>query len=147
MQLCSCSFAPPASAEEAERTFFQDPNVLVIEGFLVANSYLASLNPRAFGVFCAIFCPTGGGVSDWSSTSGVVTLASVEALSIYDIGINSDKVSEGEIFKRNLIGWNIVLGINALAEHLTGQTNKGKKMSFGFAPDRNGGTLLLSSKF
>jgi hypothetical protein len=138
------------SADEGEKTL-TGPQIagmaLMLEGVIGINAYLASLNPKVYGVAGALLFPLAGGSSKSSETARWVGLAAVEALALYNISIDEDKMSKSEIFRANIIGWHAAAGIMAVTGYFAGDFNKDKKMSLNYMPETHGGRLILSYRF
>ena len=166
--LCSC-LEPVVQAEEnylgqqAERNSSPLPTsklewsatkvagvTLLFEGMLGVNAAMASSNPHAYGVAGVLLFPLaftigeGGG----SKASNLALLMSTEALALYNLSINENKVSKKEIFRKNMIGWHAVIGIALSTGYLAGNFKKDdNKVSFNYLPDPHGGRLLISYRY
>jgi hypothetical protein len=142
----------PVSAEEGEKEWTGSRiagAVLILEGVVGLNAYLASLNPRVYGVAGALLFPVAAANSEGKSsdTTRWVGLASVEALAIYNIGLDEDKISDSEIFRNNFIGWHAAAGIMAVTGYFAGDFNRDKKVALNYIAEPHGGRLMLSYRF
>ncbi len=146
-------FSQAAYAQDEEkpenRKFAQTTTggILLIEGAAIFNSYLASLNPHAYGGACALLSP----LALTNPKAGPVTLwtgfASFEGLAVYNLLLHEDKYSKGEIFRNNMIGWHIFGAALATAGYLSGEFKENKRVAASYAPMRNGGLVQLTLKY
>jgi hypothetical protein len=118
------------------------------EAMIAVNAGLASLSPKAYGIAGVILFPiaTANGPTT-SNTTRWVGFGAVESLAVYNITINENKKSKGEIFLENIIAWHLVAGIVGLTDILTGDQKKDTTVSLDYVPTKNGGGLLLSKRF
>ena len=91
-----------------------------VEGLFWLNAYMASLNPKVYGVVYAVGASsvatmvyTNANVNEICTTCWV-TMASVGALALYNIRLDENKMSKSEIIRANFIGWNAALVISGL---------------------------------
>ena len=146
-----CGLIQSVFAEEREKEWTDSPiaNVVLIESLFGVNAYLASLDPRAYGVAGAVLFPIGAinGESSLSNATLWVGLASAEALALYNIGLDEDEMSDSEIFKNNFIGWHVVTGIIAVTGYFSGDFNRNKKIALNYLAEPRGGRFMLSYRF
>jgi len=122
----------------------------IIEGGLVANALLASQNPQLYGVAGVLIFPFHLVMSDGAAEDSGMAKALVvgaESIAIYNITLDEDKYSEGEIFRNNLIGWHIFLGVGAAYYYLRGERRSPDKMSMSFVPSVDGGRIQFGFRF
>jgi hypothetical protein len=119
----------------------------IAEGVFVISAWMASKNPQAYGGLLALGAPFGGHSGEQNETTMWLTLAAVEAMAIYNISLDKDEYSESEIFKKNMIGWHIVLGVVGLTAWLSDDGEKEDKVSMSFAPLHGGGQFRLAYRF
>ena len=85
-----------------------------------------------------------GGFS--STTTDWVALIAAESIAIYNLSIDADEKSQGEIFKSNMIAWNLFLGSIFISEHLTKDMSDDKSISLLPTKDM-GAQLVFNYKF
>lgn len=142
----------PVSADEGEKKWTGPRiagTVLIVEGAVGLNAYLASLNPRVYGVAGALLFPIAAANSDSKSsdTTRWAGLASVEALALYNIGLDEDRMSDSEIFLNNFIGWHAAAGIMAITGYFAGDFNRDRKVALNYVAEPHGGRFILSYRF
>jgi len=104
--------------------------VLMIEGGIALNSYLASLNPDVYGGFeIAMAFPAAALCEGCEKPEAVTAGIALAGLGAYNLTLDEDQLSSGDIFKKNFVGWHVVaaaIGLSALAtEHGEAKPDKG----------------------
>ena len=127
--------------------------LIATEGLFWLSAYMASLNPKVYGVVYAVSAPYGAAMSCANAnvnticTTFWVSMASLEALALYNIRLDENKMSKSEIIRANFIGLNAALVIVGLTGFLTGDFDKDKKIALNYMPEPQGGRLILSYRF
>ena len=140
----------PVSAEE-DQSAWTAPEIagafLVVEGIVGLNAYLASRDPRAYGIAGALLFPIAAAGGKASETTRWVGVASIEALALYNINLDKNKMSSGEIFRNNFIGWHAVAGIMAITGYFAGDLDRDKKVALNYLAEPRGGRFMLSYRY
>jgi hypothetical protein len=122
--------------------------LLIGEALFALNAGMAALSPKAYGIVGAIVFPIGAANgSATSETTRWVGLAAAESIAVYNLTINENRKSKGEIFVENMIAWHIFTGIVFLTNSLTSDLKKSTNASLDYVPVKNGGGLMLSKRF
>ena len=112
--------------------------VLLVEGLLISNAWMASEKPKEYGGFMMLFSPIAGSSGD--KFSDYVGLVGAEAIGLYNLTIDKDKKTKSDIFKENLIGWHIVIGVGALTDYFTDDKKEDSKVYI--LPIKKGGVKI-----
>ena len=119
---------------------------VMLEGAATLLSWVASQDPQAYGAVSAVgFFVVNQNRNEMTAFDWTV-FASIETLSIYNIGLDKDEHGESEIFRNNMIGWQLVFGVAALAEWLTSDDGK-KGAHLDFVPTGQGLELRVGYRF
>jgi len=93
------------------------------EGLFVLNSYIASLSPEGAGTLLTLVSPLAG-MSETESSAATrwVSFGSAAGIGLYNaLELGEDKYSQSDVFKRNLIAWNLTGAAIYLTEKYTGK--------------------------
>lgn len=122
--------------------------IIVTEGLIGLNAYMASLSPHVYGFVGVVLFPLGmvGGTepSDSQMKARWVFLASVEALSIHNMQVDKNNTSKSEIIRSNFIGWHAAAGLAAATGYFI---DKNKRFALNYMPEPQGGKLMVSYRF
>lgn len=114
----------------------------LVEGMLGINAWMASENPRAYGVVGALLFPlAAGGQGDLTATEQWVGLIGAESIAVYNLSIDDEKTSKSEIFKNNMIAWHLFAGALGITSYLVGDTDSNESLSL--KPTAYGGAQLV----
>lgn len=119
-------------------------HIAVIEGLIVLNSALASADPEAAGAIMVLVSPLAGTVGRSNAINALGVGAFVSLGQYNRLELSDEKYSRGEVFVRNFVAWQAVVGLYYVVERLTGErskaakvaivpTDKGIKVAFGIA--------------
>ena len=126
--------------------------LIATEGAIWLSAYAISLNPKVFGVDYAVWIPLVAAmvsVDGNANTTFWVSAATLEALALYNIKLDENKMSRNEKIRANFIGLNAWLIITSLTWYFTGDydKDKDKKIVLNYMPEPQGGRLILSYRF
>jgi len=141
---------PPGTKEESvpQMMGIVGKDLIRGEGVILVGAYMTSQNPKFWGVFEAVSAPVFAGFATGDvDTTYWVTVASMEALALYNIRLDKNKMSKSEIIRANFIGWNAVMVITGLTGFITGDFDKDKKITLNYIPEPQGSRLILSYRF
>lgn len=144
-----CTYADKVIKIESEQETINPFTLfLIIEGAFAVNSWLASEDPQVYGVIAGLSFPFAvgmhGGFS--SNTTDWVALIGTESIAVYNLTIDANKKSQGDIFKTNMIAWHLVMGSVFLSEYLTKDISNDKSISL--LPTKDiGAQLVFNYKF
>ncbi len=120
--------------------------LLATETLFVLNSYVASIAPKIYGGAGIILLPSGVmGMQPGPERTTAFFL--VEGLALYNLlGVDTDRMSEGEIFRANFVAWHGILVLNALVHHaVEGRTQRRRKIVL--VPLRKGAAVQTAWAF
>lgn len=112
--------------------------VLIMEGFVVANSIWASNKPAEFGTALALLSPIAG-----CSSHYCMGLIAAESIALYNLTVDTETTSKDEILRNNIIAWHLMAG----AVMLTGYLIDEPDVKLGFYPIIDGAGLQFSYVF
>ena len=119
--------------------------ILYFEGLVAANAYIASQSPDSYGKVAYIVSPFVIS-SSTSKEVNIVSFLGFLAIGHYNINkIDQNTMSESEIFKRNMVAWNILGALVATTYYVTGKKPDNNKFSLNIIPIRGNGALLTFS--
>lgn len=118
--------------------------VLIGEGLVLANAWLASENPHIYGGALAILSPLGAAEGNASTTTKWVGFLSAESIAVYNLNIDENKKSKSDIFKDNFIAWHLFAATIGISGYLMGDFKS--KESLSLRPDFNGGATLVYNR-
>ncbi|MFO6418610.1 hypothetical protein ACLBKS_00230 [Hylemonella sp. W303a] len=118
--------------------------VVMGEVLIGVHAYFASLNPHVFGGVSALLSPLG---MTGSTRDSYLTLAAMESMAIYNMTIDPEKKSKGEIFKENMIGYNLAFAAVFSVSYLLRVSPSEKESFVAFAPAGDGWKLLYRQTF
>lgn len=119
--------------------------VVVGELLLVVNASLAAADPHIYGGALALLSPLG--MRNTTEAASYVHLAAMESLAIYNLKIDPEKKSKGEIFRENMIGWHVSAAVSFAAYYFLSDSRKESERSVALAPSGDGWKLLYSKAF
>jgi len=123
-------------------------HVALSEALVAVNAGLAAAEPRGYGVIAAILFPiAAASYEDASSTTRWVGLATAEGIAVYDIAVNTDRITDQQIFVANVIGWHVLAAAVFTTKHFTQSQHPDAKTSLRYEPSRDGGMLTVSYRF
>jgi len=133
------------NSEENSEKFSTFETILLAEGSFLANAWLASEDPHAYGVVLALLAPlAAAGEGNSSETTKWVGLIAAESIAIYNIGIDTNKKSKSDIFKKNFIAWHLFAATIGVTGYIMGDFDSEQSLSL--KPNFNGGANLVYSK-
>jgi len=118
--------------------------ILIGEGIFLANAWLASEYPHAYGGALALLAPLAAFDGNSSKTAIWVGLIAAESIAVYNIGIDTNKESKSDIFKKNLIAWHLFTATVGVTGYIMGDFDSEQSLSL--KPNINGGAHLVYSK-
>jgi len=131
----------PATEKEIK---MDDPGYLKLfligEGLVIVNAYLAAENPTAYGAAGALLFPLLSSPDSNSSMHKWAGLVLAESIALYNLSIDKDKQQKSEIFRDNIIAWNI-FAVAMLAMDSPFQDDN-NTISLNYRPTNAGGHLL-----
>jgi hypothetical protein len=146
------------SATEQEkytgRTYYinSTKEFFLVEGIAVAYSFLASNNPKDFGVALAWLTPlmlASGKSGDESTTNATIAMfVGMETMAFYNMWVlDKNKDMPEENFRQNFVGWNVVFAAAAATEYLSRRSKSKSRYTYFVAPIEGGGFVQLSYQF
>jgi hypothetical protein len=141
---------PPVLYQTDRPGFFdrRSPAVmfLVIEGIVIVDAGLATGNPTIYGLFMGLVGPiAAGGNGNLKNPVGIaINLAAIEAYAIYNTQLYSN--SKNEIFRKNIIGLNLVGVVLAGTDYFFKEKSS-SKYSYSITPMKSGGYAQVSYQF
>ena len=117
--------------------------VALAEGAFAVNSYMASRSPHGYGAIGLLLFPLAAMGSHGSDATRWTTLASAEALAIYNLSINENKTSRSEIFKNNMVGWHAFLLVVGTTAYIAGDFKRSSSYSLSISPSPSQGAPML----
>ena len=118
--------------------------ILIGEGLFLANAWLASKDPHVYGGVLALLAPLAAFEGNSSETTQWVGLIAAESIAAYNIGIDKNKESKSDIFKKNLIAWHVFAATVGITGYIMGDFDSEQSLSL--KPNFNGGANLVYSK-
>jgi hypothetical protein len=131
----SASEVPPPTEKKDSHPIW---GLLIMEGFLVTNAWMASEDPSGYGGFLALVAPISGCEFYCSG------LIAAESIAIYNMSIDENKNSKSEIFKNNMIAWHVFAAVGGVASYFIDDED----IKLSFKPSMNsGGNLVFNYRF
>ena len=113
--------------------------VLIVEGLIVANSWMASQAPGAYGAGAALLFPLNG-----CNYSYCADLIAAESIALYNLTLDENETSKGEIFKNNMIAWHVFAATGLLFNYFIDDSDA----KLGFQPiETGGGKLVINYRY
>jgi hypothetical protein len=136
-------FAEERKTEDAKEGANPLTVFFVMEGLAGVNSLMASANPKLYGGAAMLLFPMAGcpNSNKTACTAGLIT---AESLAVYNLTLDPHKKTKGEIFRSNMIGWQILAGVIGTSSYLT--KDKTQKLSIAPLPT-GGGFVTYNRKF
>jgi len=103
--------------------------VLMVEGGIALNAYLASLDPDIYGGLAVALSPAAPFMCEGcEKPEAIVGGIALGGLGAYNLSLDENRLSSGDIFKRNVVAWHAVgaaIGLTVLANRHRGEKAAG----------------------
>lgn len=123
---------------------------LVAAVFITGSSWLASEDPDAYGWGAGVANPLilGLGAKEGGLTpTDIAIFVGAESVAVYNGAFVNDDISEGQIFRKNLVAWGLV-GVIAAGTSLFFQREEpNRKAAFFIQPEKGGASLQFVRQF
>ena len=118
--------------------------ITLYELYFIANSTLASESPQGYGIAKTLFTAGRYAFSERDGLEQHLWLATGMTTGLYNlVELRRDKYSKTDVFVRNMISWNILVGTRMLADRYFGQGDSLDNIIFG----ANGSGFSIGMKF
>ena len=135
-----------ASESKGEKDNWEWPRaVLVGEGLIALNAWMASEAPAVYGGLGVLLFPFAGGEHSSSELTYWTGLVAAESLAIYNISIDGDGKSKSEIFKDNMVGWHLFVLAVGVSSYIDSKLDKNENIII--EPEKDGMTLTYEYAF
>ena len=106
----------------------------LIEGLCILNAALAVPSPEIYGILLTVFSPLGA--ENANPATAAVGMGGAASLGLYNaIELRKSRYSGKDVFVRNLVAWNLLLGGLYLTERLTGRSSEDGPIAIALSPD------------
>lgn len=130
LALLLCMVGSPAIAEQPN----SDRRWLVgLKGFAMieGNAFMASGDPKVYGVLGAALFPLAADISGDKKISGTLELLAAESLAFYNIlELSGDQYDEDGVFEKNMLAWHLFAASSLLASTLIDQLDNQPQLNF-----------------